>query len=207
MNLKHSLFLLQYVDSYPGCPPYLSGEFNFSEFEWEPLDPNAVNAVITKKYIFRSDMKYINFDYYGSLRIASKQFLRVCDETNVEYRAVPLEIILEGGNKSEKSYFLLLFKNHMDVLDRDKSVFEDAKDPRTGELIEDKLYPGSNSYDKIDSFVPKEIEFPPLFICIETGDVFCTEVFEIEAEKLALLGLSFTKIDTEYKYDPFADFS
>ncbi|PMS35429.1 hypothetical protein C0Z20_18245 [Trinickia symbiotica] len=59
-------------------------------------------------------------------------------------------------------------------------------------------------YDRIDRFVPADIAYPALFVCIETGALFCTESLKRESEVRVLKGLKFQPIDDKYKYDPFA---
>lgn len=199
-----SLFCLQYDGAQLGCPPYLSGEFNHSEFEWEPLDPHAVDATIVKEYRFRSKVKGVDFDFYGPLRLVSKEFLDLCEAEKVGHRAVPVSISLPGGGKSAKDYFILLLRGHISALDRDRSKYIDATDPRTGEELPNRLYPGAHLYDRIDRFVAADVGYPSLFVCVETTALVCTEHFKREAEARALKGLKFQRIDDAYTYDPFA---
>lgn len=199
-----SLFCLQYDGAQSGCPPYLSGEFNHSEFEWEPLDPHAADATIVKEYRFRSKVKGVDFDFYDPLRLVSQEFLDLCKIEKVEYRTVPVSISLPGGGKSAKDYFIILLRSHVSALDRDRSKYVDATDPRTGEALTNRLYPGANLYDRIDQFVAANIEYPNLFVCVETSALFCTENFKRKAEARAMKGLKFQPIDDTYTYDPFS---
>jgi hypothetical protein len=131
--------------------------------------------------------------------------LDLCEAENVAYRAVPVSISLPRGGVPAKKYAILLLLSHISVLDRERSKYIDATDPRTGEALTNRLYPGAHLYDRIDRFVAADAEYPNLFVCVETSALVCTEHFKQEAEARALKGLKFQRIDETYTYDPFAN--
>lgn len=202
------LYRVRYRSSNAGCPAYWGGQFSPDHFEWDPdAKWHGDIGVVKKKYRFDSDEKSISFDFYdfSGTYVVSSEFLDACTVCNAEFDTVPLDVRLKGGALPKKRYFILLTRSYQEVLDRERSEFVDATSMETGDLLGNPHFPGARNYERIDLFVPQVRDFPPLFVCIETGDLFATDGFKHVAEENQLVGLTFELIDDGYRYDPIGD--
>ncbi|MBH3376750.1 hypothetical protein I5S63_28570 [Pseudomonas juntendi] len=187
----------------------MTGFFNCDRFEWSPYESYPEKLEIKKHYrLALSDssinIELLDFDFYQiSVTYVSRKFLEVCDSLKAKYRAVPLEISL--GNRVRKDdFFIFLPGESLAALDKASSVYEAAKDLKTGDVIANRLYPGEVAIEKIESFVvSSEIE-SDIFRCQETLQLFCSDKFKQASQDLK--GISFVAIDKNYRYDPWSDF-
>jgi len=203
-----NLYRLRYRSATAGCPAYWSGRFSPDRFEWDPdANRNSNVASLKRTYRFDSEEESISFDFYdfSGLYIASSEFLNTCTACDASYDLVPLDVRLKGGAPPAKDYFIFLPKTHQEVLDRERSEFVDATNMETGELLENPHFPAAKNYERIDLFVPQQRDFPPLFVCIETGDLFATSRLKRAVEERRMVGVAFDVIDDQYRYDPIGD--
>jgi hypothetical protein len=112
-------------------------------------------------------------------------------------------VTLHSGQLSAKDYFIYLPAAHVALLDVEKSTVEIEKIVETGEAMIDKLHPPNLVYARIDHFVPREMTTPELFFCIELIRLVCTEKFKIGATEKNIIGLDFTPVDANFRYDPW----
>ena len=202
------LYRMRYQPSNAGCPAYWSGQFSPDRFEWDPDGEwHGDIGTIKEKYRFDSEEKLISFDFYdfSGTCVVSSEFLDVCASCSVSFDAVPLDVRLKGGISPMKRYFILLPRSYLEVLDRARSEFVDATNMETGELLENPHFPAAKNYERIDLFVPQQRDFPPLFVCIETGDLFATSRLKRAVEERRMVGVAFDVIDDQYRYDPIGD--
>jgi hypothetical protein len=202
-------YILEYSDAAPGCPIYLGGELNHEETEWNIFEPHPFEVNVEKNYVLQitdKTIKDVKFDMEGRHgKYVSKNFLDVCDELHVRYRAIPLDIVLANGKRTSKKYFFFLPVDYIMLMDRKSSIFAEDVDAETGQVKYNKLFPFSPIYNKIDSFVPIADPTPELFCCLENMELVCTKRFKEKSEKNELLGIKYIPIDASYKYDPWAD--
>lgn len=203
-------YVVKYCPGEPGCPHYLSGEVNRDEWEWPmyAMDPFSVTVKHDYVYVVSDPGVSVDFDFYGNqTNFVSENFLGVCDAAGVKYRAIPLRIEFEGAAVAQKSYFIFLPGEHVDLLDRNQSEFEEDRDMETGEVAINNLFPGAPMYSWIRRFVPRKDCKANLFRCKETMEVVCSAEFKIRAERDALKGIEFVPIDESYRYDPWGEAS
>lgn len=203
------LYILEYKHGEKGCPAFFSADYNTSEYEWDALDPNPDKFIINNTYTCKAKDPFINFDFYGApTPIVSEEFTKVCDELRVLYRTIPVKIIQKDNMPTSKEYHYFLVKSNIEILDRNLSIFADAVDIYTGEIVYNKIYHPQkiNAYDHIKKFVIKSnIELPHLFRGMETLELICTDTFKTVCEAKGLKGVSFIPLDDDYKYDPWGE--
>lgn len=190
------------------CFVSMSGFFNVDDFEWKDCEYTPLECEIKKLYKLALtglsiDLKDLDFDFYSvSLNYVSKRFLGVCDSLGVKYRAVPIELA-KGDECLKDRFYIFLAAENIAVMDRNKSDYTTAKDLETGEISESRIFPGLENVDAIDHLVMVEGIESHLFVCQETLELFCSDKFRQKAE--GLKGMEFTKVDRDYRYDPWGE--
>jgi len=202
-------YVMGYDSGKEGCPVSMAGFFNCERFEWDPYGSNPERLEINHDYSLSltsldMEIEKLDFDFHQvGATYVSKRFLEVCDVLGAKYKAVPLE--LKSGKKTRRGeFFIFLPGESLAAMDKDRSIYEVSRDIETGHVICSPLYPGSVSIDRIDLFVVSETIKSDIFRCQETLELFCSERFLLAANKLK--GISFSKIDSTYKYDPWSEF-
>jgi len=205
----NNYYVMSYDPTGEGCPVSMAGFFNCENFEWDPYEPNPNKLDIKHDYSINLTglgvgIEDLDFDFYQvGTTYVSKAFLKVCDDLGVKYRAVPLE--LKSGKKTRRGeFFIFLPGESLAAMDKERSVYEVSKDIETGAIIDSPLYPGAVSIDKVEFFVVSECIRADVFRCQETLELFCSERFKMSVHNLK--GISFVKIDSSYRYDPWAEF-
>lgn len=205
---EKNYYVISYDSADEGCPVSMAGFFNCEKFEWEPYEPNPESLKIEHDYSLTLtnldvELESIDFDFHQvGATYVSKRFLSVCDCLGAKYRAVPLEL-KSGKTIRQGEFFIFLPGESLAAMDKDQSVYELSKDIQNGSVINSPLYPGSVSIDRIDLFVLSDAIESDIFRCQETLELFCSERFLLAASDLK--GISFTKVDSAYRYDPWAD--
>ncbi|MDF3871045.1 imm11 family protein [Pseudomonas putida] len=205
---EENYYVISYNSTEAGCPVSMAGFFNCQKFEWDPYESNPERLDIKHHYgleLTSLDLDFgsLDFDFYqvGAIYV-SKKFLDVCDSVGAKYRAVPFD--LKSGSKIRQGeFFIFLPGESLAAMDKERSIYEVSKDIESGLIINSPLYPGSVSIDKIDLFVVSESVKSDIFRCQETLELFCSERFLLAASDLK--GISFGKVDSSYKYDPWAE--
>ncbi|NHZ66909.1 hypothetical protein [Massilia genomosp. 1] len=201
---EKNYYILKYKACGAECPIRLSGRLNQHKWEWDGFETKPNDVDIVKNYEFTvSDrkIKSLEFDFYGYLtKFVSEKFLKVCDDLNVKFRAVPLKFIVQK-KEIDKKYYIFLPVDHFSLLDAELSEFEAVRDDETGELFEDKIYPGQVVYENITKFVISDGEFPHLFKCSEILELVCTREFMQLAIERGLNCIDFIPLDVNFKYN------
>ena len=202
-------FILNYESGLDVGPAYLSGNLNFSEYEWGLFCQNPHDVSINREYVFTvtdNEVENIDFDFYGEQSyLVSEKFLILSKDLEVDFRSVPVKIVMPDGKLSEKNYSYFLPGTYVSLLNQKESSYEVDTNMETGEPMEDKLFPGQPVYERIDRFVAKDISTPNLFMCTEILQLVCTDRFRKMAEEQGLKGIKFTPLDENYIFDPWAD--
>lgn len=202
-------YVLEYNWADEGLPAFISGEFNHPEFEWDYFNPTSFSqANIKNSYEFRitdKSITTIDFDFYDPRApIVSDAFLAVCGELGVNYKAVPLSIYFSNGERSLRSFHLLLALQSASLLDRISSTFLEDKITESGQVAMDKAFPTHPVYSWIKDFriTPTDMH---LFHCIEIFHLCASSEFKERSEARNLKGLGFVPIDSTYRYDPWGE--
>jgi len=208
MNLAN-FFVVQYQGGTQGCPFHLPGGLNQERLEWDLYEKNPFDITIKKEYVYTvtdPDIESIEFDLYGSgTKFVSDKFLDMCVELNVKFRAIPLEIVLNGKRISNKKYFLFIPGDYNALMDVLASDFSEELDVESGGVMMNKIFPSHPIYSKINRFVPKFGITSHFFRCIELMDLVCTREFMSKTHEKKLHGIRFVPIDDTYRFDPWAD--
>lgn len=204
-------FVLEYDWQSYGLPAFIAGMFNHDEFEWNVMNPPSLRDVrISRSYEFHvtdSSIKRLNFDFYDPRSpIVSMDFLSVCDELSVEYRAVPLKVSLAGVPGAIANYFVFLPCQSESLMDREQSEFQEDRVVETGEVMMDRSFPGQPVYSWIKRFVPKRTPLQ-LFHCTELMQVVVSRRFADLASERGIKGAGFVPIDESFRYDPWGEIS
>lgn len=204
----NNYYAMSYDSTGEGYPVSMAGFFNCEQFEWDPYETNPNKLDIKHDYSINLtslgvEIKDIDFDFYQvGATYVSKAFLKICDDLGVKYRAVPLE--LKSGKKTRRGdFFIFLPGESLATMDKERSVYE-VSNIETSATVYSPLYPGAVSIDKIEFFVVSEYIRADFFRCQETLELFCSKRFKLSAHNLK--GISFVKIDSSYRYDPWAGF-
>ncbi|WP_322021162.1 MULTISPECIES: hypothetical protein [unclassified Burkholderia] len=100
-------YVVKYRAGDAGCPPYLSGEVNRSEWEWPMYVADPFDVDVKHEYVLvLSDLSIsIDFDFYGTgTNYVSRKVLAVCEKSGVRYRAIPISIVGNGKPAGKKGY-------------------------------------------------------------------------------------------------------
>jgi len=193
-----------------GSPEHISMEINHPEWEWNTYEPNPDAIRIEKDYAIKitdKNIKEIRLDLYGTnTYFVSDKFINACDELNVKYRKIPIEIILYNGEHIPKNYYILLPAQSLALLDTEKSIFQTEEDIETGKPVINKLFPHTHVYSWIKKFSPIDTNLD-LFRCTETMELACSERFKKALEKRQASNIKFRPVDESYRYDPWGDIS
>lgn len=205
--MKQKLFYVEYDDSQKGCPVHFGGKYFKNnewtgEHEWEFNDPNPFHYQITSKYSLKINENILELDYCDSY--VSDKFLQILDLCKIQYRAIPLTILLRGNKHANKSYFFLLPAGRVFLLDKEKSTnYTVVRNPdNPNEFLHEEYFPNEFVYETIENFYIKDNEnFPDFFICGELNKVICTEHFKNLCEIHHMIGVKFTGITNGFYYN------
>lgn len=203
-------YIVRYKSGGPGCPAFLHGEHSPDRYEWNVLEPITAATQINNKYSFTlTDPSQFapSFDFYGKDSwYVSEEFLDVCRNQDVAFRAVPLKMLIRGPGflpteYLAKRYSIFLPCEDVALLDRSKGRYVDENVLETGEPMMNKFHPEVPIYAEITHFVPRQEATPALFRCIEIFELVCTEAFMKKAQAAQLQGIEFVPLDDNYRYD------
>jgi hypothetical protein len=201
-------YVVNYEPDGIGSPYYLGGNYDPEEWEFDIDDPNPLDIKINRKHslsLTDPEIKNIDFDFYTpDPTIVSKEFLALCNEQKVPFKAIPFDISLARGKKQEKEYSIFIPATHVALLDIENSVAEIEKILETGENKINPIFPPNFVYAKIEKFAINEVQTASLFQCIEIRQLVCTNEFKIEALSRNLKGLKFVPIDEQFRFDPWS---
>lgn len=204
---ENTYFILKYKACGAECPIRLSGKFNQPKWEWNVFETKPNDVTIVKDYEFTvtdREIKSLEFDFYGAhTKFASRKFLKICDDLNVKYRAIPLKFIVRK-KEVDKEYFIFLPVDHLPLMDKETSTFTEARDAETGELLVNKIYSDQVLYNDITKFITSKEIFPHVFQCSEILELVCTREFMQIAMERDLKCIDFIPIDANFKFDPWA---
>ena len=166
-----AFYLVEYEWEDHGFPAFLSGTYNYPDFEWDVLNPDASCQVpIVRSYEFHLTdpaLSRLPFDFYDPRSpLVSRAFLSVCDELQVKYRAVPLKITFSAEGASPAAFFLFLPCQSEALLNREGSDYQEDRVVETGEVMRDKHFPQHPIYSWIRRFDVRPTS-SHLFHCIE----------------------------------------
>lgn len=200
-------YLVEYQGGTDGCPVFLNGDES-NDWEWDIYDPDPWGFSIENSYEFRSSdrgLKELELDYAGSPhRFVSEEFLRVCDDLNVIYRAVPVTVFLASGITSRKKYYYFLAAQWASLVDDEKSTCA-LEQNLTGGSPGRKYYGNVKRYAWISNLIVRENIGLDLFWCAEFMQHTCSKRFAEVAMTANLKGLKFIPLDSSFKYDPWGD--
>ncbi|KPG94941.1 hypothetical protein AEQ67_22645 [Pseudomonas sp. RIT-PI-q] len=203
-------YLVDYDGSSCEQPEFISGVFNYDDWEWDEFDPSAEQVMINREYKFNildRSIKSLCVDFLGSPHnIVSKRFLEVCDGLNVSYRAVPVELNLTQNNPPRGDYFIFIPLDSVALLEQSGSEYALESDLSSGEPVFNRYHPEVPVYSWIKIFATKKNVQQDFFVCIELMKWVCSEGFKKRAEN-NLVGLSFKPIDIEFSFDPWGEMS
>jgi hypothetical protein len=205
--MNEKLFILEYQPDEKGCPYSFAEDSDPLEWEWDNQYPRPHDLNITKKYsskIIDRDIKFIDFDFYGlDSKYVSNIFIELCKDCDVNFRPIPLDLVLHNRTRPKKSYFIFLPGDHLAILDNTKSIVDPELVVETGKPMTRRFFPEVPIYKKIEKFIPKNILLPNLFQCVELGSLVCTDKFRAQAIARNIRGVQFTPLDENYIYDPW----
>lgn len=200
--IKKSFFVLKYSPDGKGIP-------SFIDKIWTPELPDYdfYNfAPCAKSFLAKYDVKIkatkLDGDYLPEDELVSDSIRILCEELDVKCICIPVDVRLQRNRTPEKKYNLFFLTSYISILDQEHSVFNISIDPETGKLNtpEDR---GLHKvfYDSIDLFKVRDDIDENLFFCNEIAAPVCSSAFKDEYENRGLTGITFIKIDDNYKYD------
>ncbi|KJV35876.1 MULTISPECIES: imm11 family protein [Erwiniaceae] len=206
MNKSNEIFyVMEYLPDDAGCP-------HFMDKNWDPELPDydifvspPVESNFAKSYALKAASEKLDGDYLISDNLVSSGFLNLCEKFGVRKISRHADITLLKKKKPEKEYFLFFLVDYIEILDKEKSLFNISHDiesglPDTPEARGlDKTY-----YDKIDRFIIKKDVEKHLFFCQELSKPVCSKALKDEFQTLGMKGIEFKIIDEDFKYDPWA---
>lgn len=205
-----TFYLVDYEGSSCGQPDFISGEFNYDDWEWDEFDPRAENTIINREYKFSildRSIKSLDIDFLGfPHNIVSRRFLELCDSLNVKYRSVPVKLQFSEGPMLSSNFFIFIPLDAVELLDQSGSEYSLESDLSSGEPVFNRYHPNVPVYSWIKSFSTKNNIQEDFFICLELMKWVCSEKFKVLAES-KLVGLNFTPINSEFSFNPWGEMS
>ncbi|MED5609453.1 hypothetical protein VV867_17275 [Pseudomonas sp. JH-2] len=191
-----------------GNSEHIPMEINHPEWEWNTYEPHPESITIQKDYkikITDRHIKEFNADFYGTnTYFVSEKFIEACNELNVKYRKIPIEIKFSNGERPPKNYYVFLPAQNLSLLDTERSIFQEEKDIETGRPMINNLFPPTPVYSWIKKFSPLSTKLD-LFRCTETMSLACSERFKNKLEQQQASNITFQPIDEKYRYDPWGE--
>lgn len=189
------------------CNPNGKDTPYFFNIDWEPQLPGFnfpmkmpdINK-LANSYIAKTSISDIDADYLINHFIASTDILELCNELGVKYLSRSIELIQRNGKKTKKNYNLFFPSDRLYIMDEDESDYILDQSPKKSEVMDEI------AYEKIEKFIPKKDINLHLFLCKEIKELVCSMEFKDIFESRRLSGVSFTAIDSNYRYDPWGDF-
>lgn len=195
-------YILRYKPDGKKCP-YFFGT------TWTPDLPSIHLPSIT------IDEKHFSTNYHVSARtesydadynpdqfLASEKMIAICKNLSVNYLSRPVAISLHRHKVPQKKQFLFIPTTRIRIMDESLSIFIMDTSP-----LSDRQDPeGDTYYERIDKFVTRPTPTEHLFYCLEIKELVCSKQLKEEYEKEDLIGIEFTPIDENFRYDPWGDF-
>jgi hypothetical protein len=180
----------------------------FFDLSWTPDLPtfhypseNPVQGALSTCYRAMADIPQLTADWLPDHFLASKDFLAVCDAFECKYVSRPVELFTQGIAKQDKSYFFFAVVERLRAMDLNSSSFVLDSNVKLGAFdLKD------SSYERIDKLVVLENIDSDLFYFEEIHEVACSARFLNECVNKKIHGLTFKKIDDDYRYAPWDDF-
>lgn len=193
-------YIVRYAPGAPGCPYFLHGDHAPDRYEWNSVEPITPERPILRDYSFTVTDPALPapaFDFYGrDSWFVSAQFLVLCSDLDVRFRAVPLKMLIRGSaflptEYTAKRYAIFLPCDDIALLDRDAAEYADDTVLETGAPMTHSYFPSVSIYASITRFVAHKISTPALFRCLDIVELVCTEAFMLRAQADHLQGLTF----------------
>jgi hypothetical protein len=202
-----SFFIPTYQADGSGLPAYFETIWTpeLPEFHYPSGTPK--NLSLNPAYDVRAKTTKLTGDWYIDDFIASKNTLELASALDVKFLHAPLHVKLNRDKNIEDKYYFFMPLERVDLLDREKSIFNISINMGTGKPAtpEDSGL-DSTYYDKIEKFVPKRDVHRDLFLCTELKKIVCSVKFRQEWESARLFGLTFTPLNSDFRYDPWEGF-
>lgn len=179
--------------------------FDFEDFKVNPyyysspLKEDPFSYKFDELYNVKIKTNDLKADFYLLSNLGSEAFVRLLDELNIIYRAIPLNIEMYKKKKPYNNYFLVFITDVLSILDEQHSVFKLMTDKYSNEII---IENGFKKYDEITKFtIDKQMVLDHhLFYCSEIGKLVCSLTFKEKFVEHNLIGVDFKEINNEYKY-------
>ncbi|MFG1175844.1 imm11 family protein [Erwiniaceae bacterium CAU 1747] len=205
MNSESEFFVIEYSPNDEGIPHFMDKEWvpelpDYDLFTAPPSPDDFSDGYAVKVKSYKLDG-----DYFPNDNLISSDMLMLLSELNVKCISIPAMVGLYKNKAPSKNYYLFYILSYLSIIDESKSIFTISTDIETGELNTpedkglDKIY-----YEKIDKFKIRGDVQEHLFFCKEISKPVCSLLFKSEFEKLKLTGVTFERIDDNYKYDAWS---
>lgn len=119
--MTSKFYVISYEAEGDTCPSYVSGELNHPEFEWQLFCPNPHQVAIKNEYVLTivdEEIANLDFDFHGEQAyLVSEKFLCLSRGLQVDFRAVPVKIVLANNASLGKRYSYFLPARYVSLLD------------------------------------------------------------------------------------------
>lgn len=195
----NDIYIISYEPDGEGAP-------YFFDLSWVPDLPtfhypseNPVQGSLSSCYRALADVSQLTADWLPDHFLASKDFLDVCDAFECKYVSRPVELFTQGVIEQDKSYFFFAVVERLRAMDLDNSSFMLDSNVKSDDFKR-------QNYERIDKLVVSENIESDLFYFEEIHEVVCSDRFFKECVNKKIHGLTFKKIDDDYRYAPWDDF-
>ncbi|MCD5973318.1 imm11 family protein [Pseudomonas quasicaspiana] len=194
------LYIVSYDPDGEGAPYFFDSKWvpDLPAFHFPSESP--VESTLSTRYHVTADTPRITADWLPDHFLASKSFLRICDQLACSYISRPVDIDVQGTACGE-AYFFFVPSERINAMNPEKSVFTLDENPKID---------GSKSispvYERIDKLEVSDDVESHLFYFNEIAEIVCSTDFRNECIRKSISGLSFTLIDEHYQYAPWDDF-
>lgn len=141
-------------------------------------------------------------DYNPDQFLASEKMISICEKLSVSYLSRPVTISLHRHKIPQKKQLLFIPTTRIRIMDESLSIFTKDTPP-----LSDRQDPKEDTYyERIDKLVIQSTPTEHLFYCLEIKELVCSKQFKEKFEEDDLIGIEFTPIDKNFRYDPWRDF-
>lgn len=203
--MQGNFYILEYQSGERGCPTFFNADLNH-DWQWDDYDPNPEKFIITESYTYKAKHQVIDFDFGDRGHPVSEDFINTCDNFNMNYRSIPVEIIQSTKKPTQKKYFFLLTKDYKTIIDLKNSEYEVSRTLETGEIFTNKNFPENPDFEFIKKFVidTDKIKNLHIFRCTDLDMKYvCSQEFKDACISRNLKGIKFTPIDEKFQSIPY----
>ncbi|MDH0744734.1 hypothetical protein N5D61_00010 [Pseudomonas sp. GD03842] len=193
-------YIISYEPDGKGAPYFFDVEWSpeLPEFHYPTQSPSSESLCDT--YYAIAEVERLQADWLIDHFLGSDKFKAICDEFQCPYLSRKVVLSLSDGQAPlSKVYSFFVPSERLRAMDVKQSSFVVDSNDKLGHSHEVE-------YERIDNLVMQSGIKSHLFYFEEIKEFVCSDAFLKAVLERKIVGLSFSLIDTSYRYAPWDDF-